>query len=190
MSESSLPLGSLLSSLMEHPEMLQQAMSIASSLASSGLLNNLMNTPDEGNQSASADRFGTSSSRSPDLSGIGNLLSGLMDSGASNNAKEREVRSATEHSADHNADFQSNNPHSGGISSQAEGQSAAGHPPHHDSGHNREQGGSHVGHAERIRLLQSLRPFLPYDKQEKIDFVIKLLGLLDAAERMGLGKLF
>jgi hypothetical protein len=45
-------------------------------------------------------------------------------------------------------------------------------------------------HNDRIHLLQSICPFLPEEKREKVQFLIKLLGLLSAAEQMGLGKLF
>lgn len=167
MSESAQPLGNLLNGLMENPEMLQQAMRIAGSLASSGMLNDLMKPTDAHSQpasdSASAPASAQSSSAAnspPDMAALGNLLAGLGG-------------------------------HSG--SEQAQSKSESPQTPPRDEAHPRQSSHPsehHVGHSERIALLRSLRPFLPSDKQEKIDFVIKLLGLLDAAERMGLGKLF
>lgn len=162
MSEGSLPIGDLLNSLMEHPEMLQKAMGIASSLASSGILNELIKTPAEASASTpSSDALhdNAPASTSPNVS-INDLLSGLLGN--------------------------SGRPPEGGDRQQPrlpEREEKESHPPSHPSP-------PRVGHTERIRLLQSLRPFLPSDKQEKIDFVIKLLGLLEAAERMGLGRLF
>lgn len=167
MSEDARPLGDLLSNLMEHPEMLQKAMGIASSLASSGILNGLMNTPaDSGQSAASNEARGNAPSGSPDLSSIGNLLAGLM--GSDSKPSDR----AEPHRLPNESDRQNERPND-----------RAEHCPER-------RRSSHIGHNERIRLLQSLRPFLPCDKQEKIDFVIKLLGLLEAAEQMGLGKLF
>lgn len=191
MSENALPLGNILNSLMEHPEMLQKAMSIAGSLASSGVLDNLMNTPtDGGGQTASANAYSTPQNGSPDLASVGNLLAGLMKGNGAGEGKGDEARTREEYrssaqsmnsrpdSASHGEDraFSEN------FSNDKQAQL-----PHNQASHHQNP---HVGHTERIRLLQSLRPFLPCDKQEKIDFVIKLLGLLEAAERMGLGKLF
>lgn len=192
MSEQTAPLGSLLSGLMEHPEMLQKAMSIASTLASSGVLNELMNSSAEGNRpTPSDDRYTPSSANTPDLSSIGNLLSGLMgDNSQSNEEKSRDDRSQRTQNTAQSKDFSSDRACSGEASARAEETARTRPLSRSEGGHEGGRGGIHVGHAERIRLLQSLRPFLPCDKQEKIDFVIKLLGLLDAAERMGLGKLF
>lgn len=163
MSESAPGLGNILNSLMENPEMLQKAMNIASSLASSGVLDDLMKTPTEGGRpSSSANSYAPPQNASPDLSSVGNLLAGLMNDRSKPSEHDAQRDKPREH------DVQPPSEHSE-------------HPSQH---------APHVGHTERIRLLQSLRPFLPCDKQEKLDFVIKLLGLLEAAERMGLGKLF
>lgn len=45
-------------------------------------------------------------------------------------------------------------------------------------------------HEDRVQLLRSICPFLPEEKREKVQFLIKLLGLFNAAEHMGLGRLF
>lgn len=191
MSESALPLGNILNSLMEHPEMLQKAMSIAGSLASSGVLDNLMNTPtDGGGQTASANAYSAPQSGSPDLSSVGNLLAGLMKGGGAGEENSEEARTKDgNHSSAQSMNSRSDGASHGGdsafsghFSADKQAQFPQNHASHHQN--------PHVGHTERIRLLQSLRPFLPCDKQEKIDFIIKLLGLLEAAERMGLGKLF
>lgn len=195
MSEGALPIGNILNSLMEHPEMLQKAMNLAGTLASSGVLDSLMNAPSEGGQTAQSEptlgRYAPPQNSAPDLSGIGNLLSGLI--GSAGNSGDKKTSESHVDSEQRDADklsdrsqnfdrFNKNDSFSGGFSSEKQAQHLQDRSSHR---HN-----SHVGHAERIRLLQSLRPFLPDDKQEKIDFVVKLLGLLEAAERMGLGKLF
>lgn len=159
MSEPSLPIGDLLNSLMANPEMLQKAMNIAGSLASSGILNGLMSSEsghsERSEPSPSSPHAGEErrqSGKASEFSSLGDLLSGLTGQ------KHESDRSEREH-----------------------------HPAEHEKS---KPSAPRVCHADRIRLLQSLRPFLPCDKQEKIDFVIKLLGLLDAAERMGLGRIF
>lgn len=161
MSESSLSVNDLLSGIMEHPEMLQKAMSIASSLASSGILNDLMKTPAEENPSDSTHRPDASSGSTSSPS-INDLLSGMLE-------KDRRPSEDSRQPPQHMPEREEKT------------------APHTPSPH---PNPPRVGHTERIRLLQSLRPFLPSDQQEKIDFIIKLLGLLEAAERMGLGKLF
>lgn len=184
MSESTLPIGNILNSLMEHPEMLQKAMNLAGTLASSGILDNLINTPTDGAESApSPDRFAPPTNASPDLSSIGNLLSGLMGSVGGHEAKDNGAKSGEQKQ---NIGFDRSNEGGSRPSEDFSSDKQQARLPDRSSHHN----SPHIGHTERIRLLQSLRPFLPYDKQEKIDFVIKLLGLLEAAEHMGLGKLF
>lgn len=188
MSESALDFGSLLSSLTEHPEMLQKAMSLASTLASSGILNNLMNSSANGSSPPVSERYDAPPSSSPDLSSIGNLLSGLMknegncEERSSHTERAHRTESQSNESGQKHEHFDGERLFSGNRSSDQPEQGHSNRSVRHNS--------SPVCHADRIRLLQSLRPFLPCDKQEKIDFVIKLLGLLDAAERMGLGKLF
>lgn len=162
MSEGSLQISDLLSGIMEHPEMLQKAMNIASSLASSGILNDLMKMPPREEPSDSvlhSDR----PSKDDSAPSFSDLLSRLNEN---EHRPSEDSRPPTQHTHEHEEKPV---------------------PPTTSSSH---PSAPRVGHTERIRLLQSLRPFLPSDQQEKIDFIIKLLGLLEAAERMGLGKLF
>ena len=44
-------------------------------------------------------------------------------------------------------------------------------------------------HEQRIKLLEAMRPFVPEDRRSKIDFIIKLLGLLHVANELGLKNL-
>ena len=41
-------------------------------------------------------------------------------------------------------------------------------------------------HEQRIQLLEAMRPFVPEDRRNKIDFIIKLLGLMQVANELGL----
>lgn len=41
-------------------------------------------------------------------------------------------------------------------------------------------------HDQRIKLLEAMRPFVPDDRRNKIDFIIKLLGLMQVANELGL----
>ena len=41
-------------------------------------------------------------------------------------------------------------------------------------------------HEQRIKLLEAMRPFVPEDRRNKIDFIIKLLGLMQVANELGL----
>lgn len=182
MSENTLDLGGLLNSLIEHPEMLQKAMNLANTLASSGMLDGLMNGSAEGGQSAaSSDTYKAPQNTSPDLSAIGNLLTGLMNDRPSQEKRQNEHAGQSNNPPNARA-FDKNDLFSPAQTAGEKEKDRQNQASHRES--------PHIGHAERIRLLQSLRPFLPADKQEKIDFVIKLLGLLEAAERMGIGKLF
>ncbi len=201
MTEGSLPLGNLLGSLMENPEMLQKAMNIASTLASSGILNNLMNSTPTGSQngppasaapSPPASSADSSFAPSADPSGFNELLSGLLGSAPKSSETASGGVSAQSQTAQSDASSQAvggapGDPPRSENASASYGGGSRGNPAH-DGGHHKN--GPHIGHTDRIRLLQSLRPFLPEEKRDKIDFLIKLLGLLEAAEGMGLGKLF
>ncbi len=50
----------------------------------------------------------------------------------------------------------------------------------HDGNSNRKQGHK-IRSCDRIRLLEAMRPFLSEDKRDKLEVVIKILGLADAA---------
>ncbi len=41
-------------------------------------------------------------------------------------------------------------------------------------------------HKDRIRLLEAMRPFVPPERRDKLDFIIKLLGLMQIANQLGL----
>lgn len=50
-----------------------------------------------------------------------------------------------------------------------------------------EKGGAHgVSESDRTHLLQALKPFLSDERQEKADTIIRIMGLLGAAGKMGL----
>lgn len=55
---------------------------------------------------------------------------------------------------------------------------------------NKETGGEKkdekAGHKDRIRLLEAMRPFVPPERRDKLDFIIKLLGLMQIANQLGL----
>jgi|GEM_PF-792553 len=55
----------------------------------------------------------------------------------------------------------------------------------------KQSGGKHIPgtHEQRIKLLEAMRPFVPEDRRTKIDFIIKLLGLLQVANDLGLKNL-
>ena len=49
------------------------------------------------------------------------------------------------------------------------------------------KGGAHgVSESDRTHLLQALKPFLSDERQEKADTIIRIMGLLGAAGKMGL----
>ena len=156
--------GDLLSGLAANPDLLKNAMQMASALASSGALGGLFNSGSPGT---------TASAKPPDApngAGAGSfvdLLSGLM--GAPPRESDRTTDTATVGSALGAAAVPT------ASRPQKEGESHRPSPPCHQ---------------DRVRLLQAVCPFLPDDKREKVYFLIKLLELFSTAEQMGLGRLF
>ncbi len=147
MSEPTFP-ADLLSSLASNPELLKNAMQMASALASSGVLDGILG---KGTQANPSD---PSSKPESDFSAV---LAGL--------GSEKTQESPPTPPA-HPTPSQPKDPRP---------QTKRSTPPCHN---------------DRIQLLRSVRPFLPEDKREKIDFLIQLLGLLHTAEELGLRKLF
>lgn len=146
----------LLSALTANPQMLKDAMQMASALASSGMLNGLFQkeSPPEAKETVEPQKG------SGDFA---NLLSGLLAGQSGGDSHSRETNAQAEHRTDKASD------HGGTVDRARQNR-----PCHND----------------RIQLLRSLRPFLPEEKRDKIDFLIQLLGLLNAAEQLGVGKLF
>ena len=153
--------GDLLSSLAANPELLKNAMQMASALASSGMLNGLFGGGETASPPPPPNRGDAPSGGG---GGIADLLAGLM--GASGNSHPPSQGQA-EHRPGVEQERWDANPHP--VEPRR--------PPT-------------PSHNDRIHLLQSICPFLPEEKREKVQFLIKLLGLLSAAEQMGLGKLF
>lgn len=151
MSESAFPTD-LLSSLASNPDLLKNAMQMASALASSGALDGLFG---KGNGADS-----TAPSPSAGRADFSSLLSGLSG------GKSPETPKAEAKEAFVNAPS-----------------------PSHESPRPLKKP-SPPCHNDRVQLLRAVRPFLPEDKREKIDFIVQLLGLLHTAEEMGLRKLF
>ena len=143
MSESAFPTD-LLSSLASNPDLLKNAMQMASALASSGALDGLFGKGADGAAPTSGKDFSS-------------LLSGMGQGKGEESQKPAP--------ADH---FRPPSPEPRPPMKRPE-------PPCHN---------------DRIQLLRAVRPFLPEEKREKIDFLVQLLGLLHTAEELGLRKLF
>ena len=145
---------SFLNVLTENPEFMQKALSIASSLASSGVLSNL--NPSGANQQSftppgNAYSQGVGSSdKAPDISALLSSAFGQSAAGAADGQN-------------HNHAQHSEKPEDGDR-----------------------QKTSRAGHAERIRLLEAMRPFVPDDRKDKLDFIIRLIGLIQIADKLGL----
>ena len=134
---------------------MQKALSIASTLASSGVLSNLnLSGGQQGfvppNNSFSQ---GGSPDKAPDISALLSSAFGQTSAGASHSSGER-AQAHTQHS-----EKEEENTH---------------------------QKPSRAGHAERIRLLEAMRPFVPDDRKDKLDFIIRLIGLIQIADKLGL----
>lgn len=149
--------GDLLSGLAANPELLKNAMQMASALASSGALSGLFNASNPAPASAKP-------AEAPSGAGAGSfadLLSGLM--GTSTPSDATQVSAAPSKTAPASA------------------------PPAKEAEAHRSPAPCHQ---DRVRLLQAVCPFLPDDKREKVQFLIKVLELFSTAEHMGLGRLF
>lgn len=44
-----------------------------------------------------------------------------------------------------------------------------------------------AGHRERIALLEAMRPFISPEKKDRLELLIRLLGVMEIAEGMGIG---
>lgn len=164
--------GDLLSSLSANPELLKNAMQMASALASSGMLNGLLGGSPGGEAPPSTSpqppfQSAPSAGSGQPAGGIADLLAGLMGQsgqGASRSAEKAESGSPASQKSERESEHHGQEPRRLPT------------PSHND----------------RIHLLQSICPFLSEEKREKVQFLIKLLGLLSAAEQMGIGsgKLF
>ena len=143
MSESAFPTD-LLSSLASNPDLLKNAMQMASALASSGALDGLFGKGTEGVAPPSGKDFSS-------------LFSGM----GQGKGEEQRGPSPTDRS----------------------------HPPSPEPRPPMKRPEPPC-HNDRIQLLRAVRPFLPEEKREKIDFLVQLLGLLHTAEELGLRKLF
>ncbi|MBQ8382540.1 MAG: hypothetical protein IJX47_04965 [Clostridia bacterium] len=155
--------GDLLSGLAANPEMLKSAMQMASALASSGALNGLFGGGGNSAPPSAEPSAAAASAPSGGSGGFADLLSGLMGAGGGSQASAGAPTGGVKTAAPVSAD-----------PSGEHGQKRRPAPCHQD----------------RVRLLQSICPFLPEDKREKVQFLIKLLELLSTAEGMGLGRLF
>ena len=154
MSESAFPTD-LLSSLASNPDLLKNAMQMASALASSGALDGLFGKSSDENREAP-----TAPPKPMGTNDFSTLLSGFGGGRASEPPKA-EPKETVESSQKENRE-----------------------PPHPV------KRPPPPCHNDRIQLLRAVRPFLPEDKREKIDFIVQLLGLLHTAEELGLRKLF
>lgn len=149
----------LLSGLAANPELLKNAMQMASALASSGALNGLFGggaTTEQPPKTSAAANAAT-----PPSASFADLLAGLTNGSAPSGAPRSDTAAAN-----------------------------ASPVPTSVSAERERKGRPAPCHRDRVQLLQSICPFLPEEKREKVQFLIKLLGLLDAAESMGLGRLF
>lgn len=154
--------------LTEDPEMMSRAMSVASALASSGMLGNL------------AGALGAS--------GI-NPGPGVSPGGQSANGSGRgERQDGYYEESDPEVSPQGGSGSRYGVPSKAGEREGA----DRESGGRERQAPGRPGilrggtHEQRIKLLEAMRPFVPEDKRAKIDFIIRLLGLMQVADQLGL----
>ena len=158
-------MGDLLKKVMENPELLSGAMSMASALASSGALNGLLGRrpgeerkdpdPDPPRPEQSGSAVGGQPGM-PDpamLSGLSSLMSALGGGNPSAKSPQDPPNPST--------------------------------PPKPPSAPQSEH--RRVGHRERIALLEAMRPFISPEKKDRLELLIRLLGVMEIAEGMGLG---
>ena len=136
----------ILKVLTENPELMQKAMSIASSLASSGALSGLgLLGNDQSNQPKQ-----NASSQAPNVGDLSAIF-GALGANTSQNAQKPIPIQETKNDQE------------------------------------KENGHEHkTSHRDRIKLLEAMRPFVPVEKREKLEFVIRLLGLIQVADQLGI----
>ncbi len=160
--------GDLLAGLAANPEMLKNAMQMASALASSGALSGLLGGGGASAPPSPAPEAGPQTPASPPGGGgLADLLAGLMSGQPSASGKSGPATQPPPPPAA-----------STGVPIPSPQPGGGGHKP------------PSPGHRDRVHLLQAICPFLPEEKREKVQFLIRLLELLSTAEGMGLGKLF
>lgn len=155
-------MGDLLKKVMENPELLSGAMSMASALASSGALNSLLGKKPE-EKKEEDDRTLNSQNPLSGLSGISGLsgLSGLMSALAGG-------------------------PHN--PPPESEEKPDAPPEPRTPRAIQADHGPRRAGHKERIALLEAMRPFISPEKKDRLELLIRLLGVMEIAEGMGFGR--
>ncbi len=149
---SQLDLG-FLKTLTENPEFLQKAMNIASTLSSSGMLQNLMGqspTPAQGAVSPNSPAHGNEGSAM-----LGDIMK-LLSNGSQGQSAQNTPSAP--------------NPQASPLQKPQK--------PH-----------SSACHSDRIRLLEAMRPFVPEERREKLDFIIRLMGLIKLADNLGLSHI-
>ncbi len=183
----------LLSGLAANPELLKNAMQMASALASSGALNGLFGggaTTEQPPKTSAAANAAT-----PPSASFADLLAGLTNGSAPSGAPRSDTAAANAATppsasfADLLAGLTNGSAPSGAPRSDTAAANAS-PVPTSVSAERERKGRPAPCHRDRVQLLQSICPFLPEEKREKVQFLIKLLGLLDAAESMGIGRLF
>lgn len=173
-------MGDLLKKVMENPELLSGAMNMASALASSGALNGLFQkkeenpaNPAQNSNPPPEDRGETAQSGTPagmsGLSGLAGLLGALGGPG--------------------NTGPQDRTPNPPGQDGTPDGRSGTDQPDRSDRNAPAGQPAPHrAGHKERIALLEAMRPFISPEKKDRLELLIRLLGVMEIAEDMGFGK--
>ena len=161
-------MGDLLKKVMENPELLSGAMNMATALASSGMLNGLFSknpgaTPGSpAPENPSGDTVRTQ--ENPSGAGqAGMPLNGLSGLSGLFNALGGGPTPAAE------------------TQSKPQGETAALTPSPSNSTHR-------AGHKERIALLEAMRPFISPEKKDRLELLIRLLGVMEIVEGMGLGR--
>ena len=186
----------LLSGILSRPDALQELLGVVAKLKESGVLENLL--PLLGGLGAAASsRDGESSAKNSESNNLAALNS------------ERDDREATEKPGEEgngNASTQITDALpapglslltsllSGGRSNEQSDHSN--HDHHHGSGDGGKSDGNEEGRPQKKRLenhrrlLQALQPYLGKERRERVDFILKLLQLMELAGQIGLQNLF
>ena len=164
-------LSGMLGSLLSNPEALGSVLNMASSLKKSGLLDGLMGSINgEEQEKGSASQPKEQSYQAPN--------------GAYNEQNNVQTAATPDSSGGARDAFETFGQQSHGVGSLpavpllSGGQAAHAKEP-------LKEGSFDKGKDQRSALLLALRPYLSKARQEKIDSMIKLLGLLDLAEQFG-----